>query len=497
MKSVYKLIFALFVTASLISGCDKIKDFGDTNVDPNRTTEPNTSALRTNVMAGLGALPNGLQGGITVGGLWVQYFSETQYSDQSAYALPQFNFDNTTYAGPLYDLQNIINYCSDPLTAGKAAINGSTNNQIAIARILKAYIFWTVTDRWGDVPYSQALTIVNASPVYDAQFDIYKDLFKELKEANAQFTNGGIAVKGDIIYNSNITKWKKLANSLRMLMALRLQKKFPNIGDFAATEFDLAKKDPAGVIENNDDNFALTYVGGNYRHPFFDLYDARSDFGVTDRFYQIMDSVGLSDNRKAQFGSSGVGAPYGRNRNFIVGWASANPTYSRILNASQRTATSKLVFIPSSVIWLARAEAKQRIWTSASEAFTDKYLYDKGIEKSHEQWGVTLSPSYMSGANVDYDGTNPLKKIGIQTYLAWYPNGLQAWCEWRRTGIPSLRPAVDAANSSKLIPRRNVYGVNEYNTNNTNRAAAAALIPSPDGVLPAGDTQDGKVWWDR
>ena len=45
----------------------------------------------------------------------------------------------------------------------------------------------------------------------------------ELKAAVAQF-NVGIAVRGDIIYNGNTTKWTKFANSLRMMMALRLSK---------------------------------------------------------------------------------------------------------------------------------------------------------------------------------------------------------------------------------------------------------------------------------
>ena len=55
-------------------------------------------------------------------------------------------------------------------------------NQIAIARIMKAYIFWTITDCWGDVPYTDAL---NGDPnvAYDTQESIYKDLIKELTES--------------------------------------------------------------------------------------------------------------------------------------------------------------------------------------------------------------------------------------------------------------------------------------------------------------------------
>ena len=83
-----------------------------------------------------------------------------------------------------------------------------------------------ITDRWGDIPYSDALK-GDPNVTFDTQEVIYKDLIKELTEAVAQFTTGGAAVKGDIIYGGDIAKWKKFANSCRMLMALRLSKVYP------------------------------------------------------------------------------------------------------------------------------------------------------------------------------------------------------------------------------------------------------------------------------
>src|SRR5687767_16012215 len=92
----------------------------------------------------------------TRGGLYAQMFSETQYTETSLYAEPKIDFDGI-YSGPLMDLQNIIDYNSDPETAAKAAANGSNKNQIATARILKAYYYWILTDQYGDIPYSEAL----------------------------------------------------------------------------------------------------------------------------------------------------------------------------------------------------------------------------------------------------------------------------------------------------------------------------------------------------
>src|SRR5215208_5341345 len=132
---------AVAVASLLVTGCNKLKDFGDANVNPNATQTPSTAALLTNAEAGLGSAQ-------TLGGLFAQQISETQYTDASLYALPKSNFD-AIYAGILMDLQNIININTDEATKGNAAKFGANVNQIAIARILKAYEFWTITDRWG------------------------------------------------------------------------------------------------------------------------------------------------------------------------------------------------------------------------------------------------------------------------------------------------------------------------------------------------------------
>ena len=149
------------------AGCAKIDQFGTTNQNPNGITTPVTSALLTNVLSGLGGFGTNNR---TL--LYPQLIAENQYTDASLYSLPQLEMGGT-YSGPLQDLQTIIDYNSDPKTAGVAAANGSNANQISIARILKAFLFWYTTDRWGDVPYSEALKgAANTSPKFDLQEDI-------------------------------------------------------------------------------------------------------------------------------------------------------------------------------------------------------------------------------------------------------------------------------------------------------------------------------------
>ena len=151
-KTFHKIGVLALGIVLLASSCNKLKDFGTTNVDPSATNKPITSALLTNVLSAIGAFASS-----NTSSLYCQFYSETQYPDISCYAIntatPMAN-----YSGLLYDLQNIIINNTDDATKATAALNGSNNNQIGIARILKAYIFWVQTDRWGDLPYTKALT---------------------------------------------------------------------------------------------------------------------------------------------------------------------------------------------------------------------------------------------------------------------------------------------------------------------------------------------------
>ena len=131
-RSKFNKIFAATLLAVLGIGCS---DFGDTNVSPNAAETPLTSALLTNALTTLGGTT-----AFTTAGLYCQYFSETQYTDVSRYSLQNISWSGDM-AGSMYDLQNIININSNPETAEYAAFNGSNNNQIAVARILKAYRF--------------------------------------------------------------------------------------------------------------------------------------------------------------------------------------------------------------------------------------------------------------------------------------------------------------------------------------------------------------------
>lgn len=455
-------------------------DFGDTNVNPGVTGSPLFNALMTNSlvnMAGYAAQ--------TRGGLYCQYFSETQYTDVSLYSIPQINFEGN-YSGVMNDCQNIIN-------------NGPNDNMKAVARIIKAYIFSTVTDSWGDVPYSQALS-GNGTPVFDRQSDIYNGLLSDLAGAVNQLGGAG-AITGDIIYGGNTSKWQKFGNSLRMRLAIQLSKKYPSSGQYAATQFNAALTHPAGFIASNADNFVVNYPGSNFSSPWWGLYNGRRDFGESNQMTTLMTS--LTDGRQVVFGgktedqstsnpdwnqTSALGVPYGRLRAFMESWTSANATWARILRGDKRTQTGTVTVLSAAETFLHRAEAADRGWTSENM----NSMYQQGITASYEQWGLPApSAAYFAQASVAL--ANPagsaanIRNIAIQEYVAAYPDGLRGWNIWRRTGWPTLTPAPDATNSSRQIPNRYTYGQTSYGSNTANVNAAASAI--------GGDNQDTKVWW--
>lgn len=486
MKLIKITSIALLAGSMIVgTGCvRKLNEFGDMNLNPGIVAEPITAALFTNVLSGMGG-----EMWSTLPGYYSQLYSETQYTEASRYArqLPDFS---GYYSGVLFDCQNIINFNSNAETAPKALTYGSNANQIATSRILKAWWYLRVTDAWGDVPYSQALKFNGIIP-YDAQSAIYADLFKELKEAVAQF-DAGAAFKGDILLGGDITKWKKFANSLRVVMGLRLCKVDAAKGKAEVLD---ALANSAGVISTNADNVMMAYPGGTFNNPFYSYYNLtqRRDVAVSATVTDFMNTN--ADKRVFSFGSVSnnpaivKGFPYGLDRTSAVNWANANTDWARVISNAMRTATMPMPILTACQVNLARAEAAQRGWTSENAAT----LYSAGVQLGWSQWGVYNVAdfnTYMADADISLAGGGEVAKIATQRWIAAFPDGQEAWNVWRTTDSPAL---VVAPGTTVGIPRRFAISQTQYNLNPSNTAAVAAIY-TVGGIA---DSQYGRIWWDK
>jgi hypothetical protein len=131
-------------------------------------------------------------------------------------------------------------------------------------RIYKVYIMSILTDIYGDVPYSEAgLGFLGEkfNPKYDTQEDIYTDFFKELTESIAAFDSSKESISGDVIFDGDLTKWKKFANSLRLRFAMRISDIKPEV---AKQEFEAALAADGGVIESSADDALIKYMDASY-----------------------------------------------------------------------------------------------------------------------------------------------------------------------------------------------------------------------------------------
>lgn len=475
------MLLAGLLTATV--ACNK---FEDLNVNPNSALFPNTASLLTGAERAVGTI-NAQVGPSSFNitpALYVQQFSDVTYIEDSRYKTIYFNY-NGLYSGPLVNLQQVIDQNTNEGTKGLAAGYGSNANQIAIARIMKAYVYQFITDRWGDVPYSQALKgDQNFSPAFDKQQDIYNDLFKEWKEAAAQF-DGGRAVSGDVLLSSDADRWKKLAASFRLIAALRLSKVDPAKGK---TEFIAALTD--GVLASNADNVRYQYLAdANNENPLYTNYvrQNRKDFALSNTFVDYLKK--LNDPRLPVYAAKNakgdyVGAPYG-----VFPAPGKAQDYS-LAGSAISAQTAPVNIMTYAQVLFAQAEAVKLGWTTGDA----KALYESAIKASMQQWlGTSYTDAaftaYIAQPDVAYTDAKAIERISTQRWVALFFQGTEAWNEWRRTGFPVLTPTASTLNGGTGIPRRLAYPVTEATLNGTNYTAVTARQGKDD--------QYTRVWWDK
>ncbi|MRG47207.1 SusD/RagB family nutrient-binding outer membrane lipoprotein [Chitinophaga sp. SYP-B3965] len=462
-----KRLYIIAGISLLLGACNK---FGDINVDPNRPSETSSTQLIANAELYLPVLGESPQAEY-----FAQYLSETQYPNLSLYNQVSSSF-YSLYYGPLMNLDSVIRSTKLDATEGPIA------NQLAVAKILKAYYFWHITDRWGDVPYQEALKgSANTTPVYDSQESIYTSLFLLLDEADKSIVAGDII--NDIVYQGNMARWKKLGNTIRLLMALRLSVVKPEI---AKTEFNKALT--AGIMTSNVDNLVFAHLPEAANESYW--YDQITDqnrkwWALSESLVNKMKPV--NDPRLPVYGdknSAGqyVGLKYGATDGLST-------TAFSLLGAEIRKQNANVYLVTYAQALFAKAEAAKLGWIPDGDVAAEAN-YKSAIEQSVRQWKNNDTTGFgvmMASPGMAYVPATAYEQIGNQRWVHLFMHGFEAWAEWRRTGFPAglIKP------DGKDVPSRQGYPQDEVFNNKVHYEDAVRR------QFPGGDNLYGKLWWDK
>lgn len=471
-----KIIIAL--TALSVFACTN-DDYEELNIDPKKPTEVPGSFLFTNGVKSLFDQMGSTSVNRNIFRLIAQQWTECQYTDETNYdlnnrSIPAYHW-NEMYTDVLYDLKRAKESISNDLTLS----DGEKKNQSAIITIVEVYTWQQLVDTFGDIPYSAALAGTgDITPVYDDAETIYTDLLTKITAAYSEFDENANTFDNDFVYNNDISKWKKLAASLRFKLAMRLADSNPSVSKSNA-EAAIG----LGLISSNDDNFELSYESNstNANPLYADLVlSGRQDFVPANTFVDYLNE--LEDPRRTVF--------FDNNKTPYVGGIYGDfNTYTEYTHIGTRYYESNLPgdLMDFAEISFLLAEASERGYTVSQTAAE---YYNQGITASMEYWGISGSDieTYLSRADVAYataQGTWK-EKIAKQFWIAMYNRGFEAWSVWRKFDAPQLKlPAA----SQNPVPFRYTYPLREVNLNSVNVESASAAI--------GGDSQQTKLFWDK
>lgn len=451
----------------------------DMNKNPNGPTDVQAEYIFPQGATASVGLLRGAGFDMTFTSLFAQHYAKIQYTEEDRYDIRSESNEgwwSALYAGPLQDYTAAI----------KDAEARQKPNLVAPALVMKSWTFGAMTDVWGDLPYSEANKGQepgsSVTPTYDRQQAVYNGLFADLKKA-AEISQPGAAGYGsfDPIYRGDVAKWQKFANSLRLRYAMRLSKVDPAK---ARTEITAALSAPGGVFTSNADNASLNWPGDKINDaPIFENFKSRDDHRVSARL--VNELKALNDPRLAVYADPAadtkefVGVPNGLSSP-AAGALGLSKTSKIGVFFARANAFSPLMHY-SEVLFI-RAEAAERGWVAGNAA----QLYRDAIRASMQVYGISDAAidAYLAQPAVQYRG---LESIAFQKWIALYGQGIEAWSEFRRTGVPDLKPGPHAFQTS--VPRRLTYPATEQSFNKANLDAAKAA--------QGGDGLTVRLWWDK
>ena len=501
-----KYIIPVFAALALLASCAK---FDEMNTDSTALTASSVQAHMVFARCVYHGMSNDHQRNFNLNDdMYAHYFSEgLGWTDYWRYNEGWGNIywrDFYTERLPEYHLINEI-LGDDTDYNGMKAANDIWN-----------VILWLrVIDRYGDAPYKndEGVYAGTGTPIpYNSIKDIYPDLVSRLQADVTLLGNPGTKTFGDydLIYANDWSKWKKLANTLIMRLAMRMS----NTAEASSLKSAFSSAMSGAMSAASD--YALvhcdTYVWGDYYDRTF--YDWANTFTSAD-FMDVMNgtnkgyATGVVDPRRDFWFTEGDGD------NGWDGFPNGNyeiDTRADVKNAHGGSGSfAKLscydkdgVFFfnfhntrKENLAWhlasysetcFLKAEAVLRGWISGdAESF-----YKEGIQASMDEVAYVITTSggtktissaeknaYIAALPAFGSGETALRNVMIQKWIALFPNSAEAWCDQRRTGYPDYYSGVftyPTIHPSSLVASGNIvqrlpYPDNEYNTN-------ASMMPS-------------------
>lgn len=475
MKHTY-IYLTLFIAATF-SACTS--GFEELNTNPNSPVQVQPNLLLRQVIYDLG--DEMAYEGFVAGNLLSQHFTAIDFNLFDRHNLSQPQLGGNPWPTIYRNLRD-----------NEILLALSRNNEAfavyeAPALILKSYMAALATDIYGDVPYTEALLGTDGvvTPRYDTQESIYLNangIIDNLHQAIDLLDNNNYttSLQGDIIYDGDLDKWKKLAaslfikSSIRSSAATEVSERVNTLfqgGHYITTQDENAVLD---FLDSQPNNFRMA----NLRDGDFNL------FVMSETAQELLQE--LDDPRiQTYYRPSG-------NDDSYTGLLNGPDASSTSISVSDYSLTGTIFrenpgglfgnFITS---W----EMKFLLAEAALKGYIDgdaQLLYEEGVRQAFAYWNTEMPVDYLTSGNAAYNIDTAIEQIITQKWIANSINGYEAWIEYRRTGFPALK-TISASLNNNLIPVRMPYPADEEALNQMNYNIAN----NGDG-----NSVDRKVWWD-
>jgi len=478
MKS-FKNIISVLVLVTFSSACTK--EFEEINTDPNKIEKISPGTLLNPIIYSVSSF-------------------NTSRADDFTFNIMQNGLPFPSVAGGVhrYDISEsagnstwntYYRWINNVKEMKAAAIEAKDPNYEAIALTLNAWLYSLLSDSFGDVPMKEAVQGDKGiyQPAFDTQKEIYTTIISDLEKANALYNTSRPMIYGtDILFNNNISNWRKFTNSLRLRLLLRVSKRTeidaygkmaeiinnPVTNPIFASNSEAAILQITGVVPNLSPwGRAIDFTTFRATSAFF--IDNLNDFN--DPRLAKWNTLARTSDGKTTIGYKGIPSGYSGPEsqfqylpsNFNIALATA-PMISVILSYAE------VEFIKAELAHLGK------IGGSAAT------FYQNGVKAAIEQWGAVLPANYFSNPKAAYNGT--LERIMLQKYYALFFNDYQQWFEYRRTGFPVLPKGAGMMNN-QIVPVRFRYPTTVVTNNNENYKKAVQSM--------GGDDINTKVWWEK